>query len=337
MDQTGVHLVPADARTFESIGSKDVKVIGGEDKRQITACIGSSLNGDLLPMQLIFTGTTSKCLPAATPSSQSARVHLTHTDNHWSSQETMQQWVREVLQPYIERQRVEFNLAHSPHVVLVLDVWSVHKSKEFITFLSENFPRVHLVFVPANCTSRLQVADVVLQRPFKHGIKKEFNEWAAQIITEQINSDAPLGLNSDLGMKKIKPLALQWCVTSWTSINNEKGRELIKVGWIKCCTQFFDVLDRAKRVEAVEEAQQGKIDFKHIPQEDESAAAVSEESNSEDDNKDVLDVMQERKYGERKSTRKRTRTIKFGGGVNPAQIDCGAESGEDSEADGMCN
>jgi len=49
---------------------------------------------------------------------------------------------------------------------------------------------VHLVFVSVNCTSKLQVADVVLQRPFKHGIKKEFNEWVAQLITEQINSDA---------------------------------------------------------------------------------------------------------------------------------------------------
>jgi hypothetical protein len=40
------------------------------------------------------------------------------------------------------------------------------------------------VFVPPNCTSHLQVADVVLQRPFKAGLRNRFNEWAAGIITE---------------------------------------------------------------------------------------------------------------------------------------------------------
>jgi hypothetical protein len=276
MDQTGVHLVPVDTRTFEATGSKDVKVIGGEDKRQITAYVGSSLNGDLLPLQLIFTGTTKQCLPAATELSVSALVHLTHTDNHWSSQETMQQWVREVLQPYVDRRRVEFDLAPSPHVVLVLDVWSVHKSKEFIKFLTDNFPRIHLVFVPANCTSKLQVADVVLQRPFKHGVKKAFNEWAAQVIVGQIESKAAIGLTSDLGMKTIKPLVLQWCIDSWTSMSKDEGRELIKVGWIKCCIQFFDVLDRAKRVDAVEQMQQlqGQIEIGFIPKEDEPGRNV---------------------------------------------------------------
>ncbi len=217
----------------------------------------------------------------------------------------------------------------------MLDVWSVHKSKEFIKFLADHFPRIHLVFVPANCTSKLQVADVVLQRPFKHGVKKSFNEWAAQKIIEQIDSNLPTGLSSDLGMKAIKPLVVQWCINSWTSMSSAEGRELIKVGWIKCCIQFFDLFDRAKRVEAFEESQQGKIEIGHVPKEEEPAAAASDESNSEDDEKDVLDLMKERKFGERKSTRKRARTIKFGGGINPSQVDCGAESGEDSDADGM--
>ena len=50
MDQTGVHLAPVDNKTYNTRGGKDVKLIGADDKRQITACLASSLDGDLLPL-----------------------------------------------------------------------------------------------------------------------------------------------------------------------------------------------------------------------------------------------------------------------------------------------
>jgi hypothetical protein len=63
-DQTGIHLVPiGGSHTWERRGAKDVKFLGIEDKRQITACVSSSTSGDLLPLQLVFTGTTPRCLP----------------------------------------------------------------------------------------------------------------------------------------------------------------------------------------------------------------------------------------------------------------------------------
>ena len=94
MDQTGAHLVPSDSHTYEMKGVKDVKVIGADDKRQITACIASSLHGDLLPLQLIFQGKTAACHPVVTPAATNARAHITHSENHWSNQETMQQYIR---------------------------------------------------------------------------------------------------------------------------------------------------------------------------------------------------------------------------------------------------
>jgi hypothetical protein len=103
MDQTGVLLAPADNRTYESRGAKEIKVIGADDKRQITACIASSLNGDLLPMQLIFQGKTAQCHPPLSEEAKEARVHLTHSENHWSNQTTMQEYIREVIVPYAER------------------------------------------------------------------------------------------------------------------------------------------------------------------------------------------------------------------------------------------
>lgn len=100
MDQTGLHLVPSSTHTYQLKGSKEVPVIGNGDKRQITVCLVSSMNGDLLPLQLIFQGKTDKCLPAPTASSIQTGFHIAYSDNHWSTQPTMQQYIREIVVPF---------------------------------------------------------------------------------------------------------------------------------------------------------------------------------------------------------------------------------------------
>jgi hypothetical protein len=34
------------------------------------------------------------------------------------------------------------------HAVVLLDCWSVHKSAEFLGWMRENHPNLHLVFIP---------------------------------------------------------------------------------------------------------------------------------------------------------------------------------------------
>jgi hypothetical protein len=250
VDQTGVRLVAADNKTYELQGAKSVRVIGNDDKRQITACIGSSANGDLLPLQLIFEGKTSASEPKPTEQSKDARVHITHSENHWSNQETMQQWVTEVLVPYADRRILEHNIQKDAHIILVLDVWSVHISQEFRDWITKEFPRIHLVYVPPNCTGELQVADVILQRPFKAGIRQAFNKWAAAVISEQLSTNDLIGLSPHLKMSMIKPLVLEWCVDSWNRM--KAGREYIKFGWHTCCVSLYNVWSTEKRVAVME-------------------------------------------------------------------------------------
>lgn len=334
MDQTGVHLAPADQRTYEVKGAEVVKVIGADDKRQITCCIASSMDGDLLPIQLIFQGKTNACHPPETAESRATHLHMTHSENHWSNLETMKQWIDEVLLPYAARRCQEHNLPHDSHIVLVLDVWKVHIGEEFRRFLrGEKYSHIHLVYVPPNCTSQLQVADVILQRPFKHGLRKEFTGWAANIIQEQLETNDLIGLNPYLKMSVIKPEVVKWCLSSWSKM--KLGRDYIKMGWHTCVTSLFNVRDEVKRIQAVEESAKGMFEMNSLPEKREEINAEdiqandSSDEDDEDEDLEVLDVMKERQFGERKSTRKRSQPSISGYVFNSQQL---AFSG-DSEMD----
>lgn len=323
LDQTGVKLVPSAAWTYEKRNSSSVAVVGAEDKRQITACIASSLSGELLPLQLIFEGKTERSLPERTAASIASLCHLTFSDNHWSSQKTMQEYVSEIIMPYAETCIRKHRLHADAHIILVLDVWSVHKSEEFRLFLRTHHPRIHLVFVPANCTSRLQVADVALQRPFKHAITRRFNEWAVQQIQEQIHAENVIGLAALLKMATIKPLALQWCIDSWTVL--KERRELITDAWQKCCVSLFNVMDPAKRVEAVAAVARKELEHTLVPEEEDTRpqdaeSEDDEDGDSDDSDQDELDIAQPIQFGSRRGERHRTPAVVFGYQLNSSAL-----------------
>jgi hypothetical protein len=310
LDQTGVHLVPASFWTYEQNGASSVPVVGAEDKRQITAVVASSLYGDMLPLQLIFQGKTERCEPDATAASKAARVHITHSANHWSNVTTMQQWVQHVLLPHAELCIQRHGLRADASIILLLDVWSVHTSEEFRMWLRKQQPRIHLVYVPANCTSKLQPADVALQRPFKSHIRNEFNAWAAGKLKAQIAAgpDSVLGLTEDFRMNVIKPLVLRWCVDSWQRLNDDKS--FVAQAWYRSCTSLYDICDPQKRIAALAAVAKQQLDAHAVPEgaEPDPDAAAASESDSEsehesDDDADELDVTQPKRIGERRSNR----------------------------------
>jgi len=138
--------------------------LGKEDKRQFTVLGNITVDGVLLLLQIVFRGKTGQVLPknAAAVIAASEGWHLTHSANHWSTQETMRSFVQKVLHPYFEGKC--FDLGLNPlmqQMIWLIDYWSVHISTEFRGFMKENFPHILLFFVPANYTSKLQVMDVV--------------------------------------------------------------------------------------------------------------------------------------------------------------------------------
>lgn len=208
-DQTGIQLVPSGKKTWTFKGSKDVSVIGNEDGRQITgiyiffvkfcdnsnfclilAMVSSTPSGNMLPLQLIFTGSESstRALPDTNSVSQLIKDgwHLTQTPTHWSTMRTMKDFVKKILVPFYEFHFERLNITlEQRKAVWILDCWAVHKSKEFRNFLSSNYPWIFLIYVPASCTGKAQPQDVSLQKPLKTYFTNCFDAWATKEIVDQ--------------------------------------------------------------------------------------------------------------------------------------------------------
>ena len=63
VDETGLHLVPVSNWTMEKEGSQKIKIEGMDDKREVTAVVGASSTGVLLPIQILYAGKTERCHP----------------------------------------------------------------------------------------------------------------------------------------------------------------------------------------------------------------------------------------------------------------------------------
>jgi hypothetical protein len=325
-DQTGLQLCPGARRTYEKRGSKRVAVAGHEDKRQITCVVSSALSGELLPLQLVFTGKTHASHPPAPEGHLAMQqgMHLTHTYNHWSNLDSTKDWIRHVLEPWRLRKVVEHKLAADAHVLLILDVWHVHISSAFRSWLEQQFPHYHLRFIPPNCTSELQVADVALNHPLKHAVKKRFNEYVAQTVDaamrQPTDTERCAKLKQMLLMSELKPRLLSWVAEAWQLLSQEKI--LIFKGWKRCVLDLYDVRNATLREKAYNEAKEQQVDSDNgVPADAEAAeehkdveqaSESDEENDSSDDEKPTRQVMKERIFGDRRSSRQRKEPERLG-------------------------
>ncbi len=63
-DQMGIKIVPTASWTMEKKGTKWVEIVATDDKRKFTEVFGCSTAGDFLSIQMIYKGTTQRCVPS---------------------------------------------------------------------------------------------------------------------------------------------------------------------------------------------------------------------------------------------------------------------------------
>jgi hypothetical protein len=288
-DQSAVMLVPASKYTYHHKKNKHVSITGQDDKRQITMVVGGTLEGDLLPFQLVFAGQEAnrqqhKAVPAL-HADTALRIkkegwHLTQTPNHWSSQQSMRDYVDVIITPWVSAKREQHKCPDS-HVLLLFDCWSVHKSKEFLDWMKGQYPMYHVVFIPAGCTGKAQPADVVMQRPLKCEITNQFLQWTTEIMMAQMgtNSDAIPNFEISTSMGTLKPKVVGWALEAWTKLR--KRKEMIFKGWAKI--GFDGIFNKERQQEALLRLFMKRIDI----EKDDSESEIEDDIASASDDVEV--------------------------------------------------
>jgi len=230
-DQTGIKIVPTTTWTMERRGSKRVEVVGTNDKRQITAVFCGTIQGDFLPVQLIYAGKTARCHPKF---SFPAGWHVTHAKKHWSTEETMHQYIKFVILPYVNSVRSSL-FDDTTAGLIIMDNFKGQITANVSKLLEDN--NLHVCLLPPNTTDLLQPMDLTVNKPAKSFLKKEFSEWYSNELLQQLRAHRRVSLNQielnpiDLGMPALKELGAQWLVKMAQYI--EDNPQFVVNGFVK--------------------------------------------------------------------------------------------------------
>ena len=232
-DQTGCSVVPGGDWTMEERGSRQVKITGLDDKRQITALLSVTMSGQMLPVQLIYAGKTDRCHPSI---DFPAKWDITHTESHWSTAESMLRYVDNVITPYVKEQRTSLELDDKQKAIAIFDVYKAHRNEQLLQKLAN--ADIVPIFVPAACTDELQPLDLSVNYTFKNELKTEFHVWYSNEIANQLSAiedetgEADLSkVNVNLRTSNLKPLHARWIVNAADRIAQQP--ELIISGFKK--------------------------------------------------------------------------------------------------------
>lgn len=188
---------------------------------------------DLLPIHTIFKGKTKRPLPTGPAVSLLRLVgwHITCTSTHWSTLQTMKDYVEFIYLPFVKGKCTNLGLdPQSPKSILLLDAFTVHKSDAFRTWMSETHPEICLLFVPARCTTKLQPCDVVIQRPFKCAVHHFFMNFCVNKIRRQMAggvSAKSTRLHTHIGVLRNK--LCDWLLQAHAQVAEK--RDMIVKGW----------------------------------------------------------------------------------------------------------
>ena len=156
--------------------------------------------------------------------------HLTFSSNHWSTIETCKDFVTNGLSSYKSFQVNQMDLPKDKDMIWLIDCWSIHISIEFGESVKATHPQIHILFILANYTSIYKLADVILQRSFKHAFRQEFNKYTMDVITKHIETNQDIKV--DFKMSILKPKLYSWLFSAWLHISSKQ--EMVQKGWEKC-------------------------------------------------------------------------------------------------------
>ena len=122
-----------------------------------------------MPIQLVYQGKTTRCLPQV---EFPANWNITYSENHWSNENTMKDYIHKIILPYVTKKRDDLKLSPDYPALIFFDNFKAQCTSSLLQILDDN--NITVLLIPPNCTDRLQLLDISVNKAAKEFMRREF-------------------------------------------------------------------------------------------------------------------------------------------------------------------
>jgi hypothetical protein len=212
-DETNADFAVKPKITLHRGGDRTISATGATSSQRCTVMLACAADGTKLPPFIIFKGK-----PGARVDSELERADGYAPDQFycvqqsaWMDEQRMIDWIKKVWIPFV--------LKRSGLCLLILDEARAHMTSGVLRLLSEN--RTLVQFIPGGYTSKLQVLDVGINRPFKMAYGDAYFTFVQNWLGSNSAGSKPKPTRKDVSY---------WIATGWDAINEDT----ITSTWVHC-------------------------------------------------------------------------------------------------------
>ena len=229
LDQTPSKYVPGCSKTLAPKGVKNVLIARSTDKRTITSTFSITIDGQFLPMQIIYGEKTSKSIPRV---SFPDGFLVSANPKHYSNEEESLKMMEHIIIPYVQQQRNTLKLDAEYPAMLLMDVFKGQMTDPVKEILKRN--NILLQKVPPNLTYLFQPLDAQVgpNGYAKRFMKKKFTVWYADQVQRAMDASKSMEeIDIDLKLSVLKPLHASWLIELFDHMTSPAGKAVSLKGW----------------------------------------------------------------------------------------------------------
>jgi hypothetical protein len=227
-DETNCDWAVSPKKTLNKKGAKTCEANACSSSGRSTVLLCVSAAGVKLEPFVIYTGSkkgtiAKKELRNSVSNGYPLHMHYTTQKSAWMDEETMLEWIEVVWKPFTDMRPGLF--------LLILDEARAHLTEKVSKRLSEL--RTIYEIIPGGYTSKLQVLDVGINRPFKHYYKEASESFVRHWVNGHVPGEKPHPLRQDVA---------KWILHAWGKISKATIMSTWRhVGYIKTSDVNFYV------------------------------------------------------------------------------------------------
>ena len=177
-------------------------------------------------MQIIYQGKTKACEPK--PGAYPDNFDITHSESHWSNEDTKLSLFKNVLKPYVDTKRKEFKWNDQVPALIIYD----HHTSNFHPSLRQFCKNENWLYalVPASCTDWCQPMDLSVNKKLKHHLRHEWTKYYSEKLKIGLQNGIPIKqIKVDTTLTTLKAKHAGWISTAFAKL--AKDKKTMMRGW----------------------------------------------------------------------------------------------------------